>query len=292
MAPSVSPSLLALPIDIRLCIYDLLFRPLLDIPNKLQAYVLPSELPHIDLIVYATLTLISKQLKDEAIDHFNKHFLPKLTLHFDSTSRLHAFAQHVTGLALGYQRPRFALYSCPTRYYDLDFASGHSLQYADTLLQFGVEQFTLRQSKTAYARLAALAGFCSSNPRIYDNHLTLSGLGRDVYTHQTRNGKSVDVLRVSAVEDALSITTVQICRDEKSTYVVMTGLVTDLDWTDFDAGRARENDLRFRSHCDRYTFRGYNYVEGSADMGLLFGEEARTVPVKRKQRCDRKVRLQ
>ena len=110
------PGLLALPSELRLQIYDILFEPMVKEPEHHDSFMLPAEWPKLstqksELRTYTSVISTCKAIRDEAKDHFEDHFMPRLTLYFDNVPALHSFCSTVAVLDLTYWNIKFSLRS-------------------------------------------------------------------------------------------------------------------------------------------------------------------------------------
>ena len=108
-ADSISIRLLRLPKELRLTIYDTLLEPLIDQGDVPDTYAFPDEWPKIDLSAYTNLVASCKQLHSEVKAHFEKCYLPGLTIFFDNTPQLYKFDQAACTFGAPYQDIQFSL---------------------------------------------------------------------------------------------------------------------------------------------------------------------------------------
>ena len=147
--PQSDSGLLELPKELRLLIYDSLFQPLVERPEVLDTYALPDEWPDNDLSSYTNLTLSCEQIHNEAKEHFETHFLCKLTVYFETTPQLHSFHQTVSKLGEAYQNIQCSLRT------PCDFPSSHQVDY-------DIRKFTRQQCSEGTREDPVLPGFCES----------------------------------------------------------------------------------------------------------------------------------
>ncbi|KAK4900273.1 hypothetical protein LTR27_002497 [Elasticomyces elasticus] len=114
MTAAPSPSrLLALPKEIRLIVYDMLFDPMTIRPDNPESYVLITEWPKINTSIICKLAKVCKQVNNEAQAHFAANYLSKLVLYFDNVPDLFAFGNAVKHLPTHYKNIGIVLHTCP-----------------------------------------------------------------------------------------------------------------------------------------------------------------------------------
>lgn len=111
-APAPSPSrLLALPKELRLIVYDMLFQPLTVRPDNFDVYVLYTEWPKRETGIISTLAKTCKTLSTETEDHFESQYLSSMILFFDNVPQLYDFSCAVKELPAPYQEITICIYT-------------------------------------------------------------------------------------------------------------------------------------------------------------------------------------
>jgi len=284
MATPASARLLMLPVELQLCIFDIIFQQIVDQSKATKdshVYMLPFEMPKLGTGIYRALLLICKQIKEEAEKHFHKHYMPKVKFSFDNTPQLYDLAQHVATIP-AHRSPRFALYSRRRCYYDFDDdgakpqLAGRGLLRAAYNAHQDVRHCMLQHFKRGHYYSWATGMFRSVGQIRRQEERLVPG---SHFTQHNRNDTAVNHSR--ALEDAVCATGITIGEDRDSEYTLMTGLVKYVRWTGYDAEKARGNYGTNRDHCASHIRKGCTFVDRSADMGILFGEAPRkTLPAK------------
>ncbi|KAK4547049.1 hypothetical protein LTR36_001270 [Oleoguttula mirabilis] len=112
-----SSPLLQLPSELRLLIFDALVEPLVQKPEHFDVYMLPSEWPKTELGTYTSTLLTCKQLYAEAKDHFETHYLSKITIYFYDPLALRNFTTVIARIAKlepKYNNIQICISGCPT----------------------------------------------------------------------------------------------------------------------------------------------------------------------------------
>ncbi|KAK5126639.1 hypothetical protein LTR85_009573 [Meristemomyces frigidus] len=228
-----------LPTELRLHIYDYLLEPMLELPEHLDTYMVPSEWPKLDLNTYTSMLLTCKDLRQEWKPYFEKHFLPKLMLYFDSVTDLLDFQSKVRKLGQSYHTLRICLSSCThtAGYYttwDVDPCKPFARPAATT----GVEVCISEQ-------LFDPAGFRDSTfykEAICEPHdLCLRRVARarrdnpdtQCYHGFERQGKWLDVVRSHHPGWAQRISIHQVCGHPHTRYMLMIAKIDCMEW-DYD----------------------------------------------------------
>ncbi|KAK4893568.1 hypothetical protein LTR27_008035 [Elasticomyces elasticus] len=93
--PSLT-NLLGLPAELRLLIYDAIFEPLIAAGEESNVfYVTPRKPPRNPLADYTSLIRTCKEVSHEAVQHFRKHYLLRVTFHFNDALTLHDFQHRI-----------------------------------------------------------------------------------------------------------------------------------------------------------------------------------------------------
>ncbi|KAF2771114.1 hypothetical protein EJ03DRAFT_45777 [Teratosphaeria nubilosa] len=100
---------ITLPAELRCIIYSHLIADFVNQHHlKPNLYRLPDDWPRNNFACYLALIRTCKLVHSEAVPYFEKHFLPDLTLHFDSVTALHAIAKILPPAPI-YQDMKFVL---------------------------------------------------------------------------------------------------------------------------------------------------------------------------------------
>lgn len=86
-------TLLSLPPELRLNIYDAVLRDLVEVPEHHDTYVLPEEWPKKSFADYHALLLTCREISSEIKHLFLTAYVDKITLFFDDCSKLYHFVE-------------------------------------------------------------------------------------------------------------------------------------------------------------------------------------------------------
>ncbi|KAK5126640.1 hypothetical protein LTR85_009574 [Meristemomyces frigidus] len=232
---SQSP-LLKLPTELRFAIYDELFDPLIvQPPEHLDTFVLPSEWPKIELGTYTSLLLTCHQLRSEAKAYFEKLYLPRLTLYFDNVLDMGHFTKCVAG-APKYQDIHVYLHNCGLSAWF--FHNDGDKAVLDSLVGVAgdVGSFIRDRVKASFGWNTSMVTDIKYNSSMMPlarhslvRQLRLSNLRMPLQlSFCSRQGKKVEVLPIPMLSSPLRTSIHQLGDHPETTYVVMTGRARDL----------------------------------------------------------------
>ncbi|KAK4547063.1 hypothetical protein LTR36_001284 [Oleoguttula mirabilis] len=253
-----SLTLLQLPKELRLLIFDALFQPFVqEQPEDFDEYMLPSEWPKThDFTAYTAISSTCKQLHFESKTHFETQFLPNTMMYFDNTPELWDFTEKISRFGPEYQDIVIQLSTCSHSAWfftaqEVEEGPPNDVVGATFLAKLCINiqpDLDLRCSGVDWS-------LCNSEERHDVTHARtrLEYPGTQRLTSWVRQGKKIDILELCAPGCPLRVSTHQVCGHEHTQYSIMTARVGDLVWDWVDAWGVRELDLRkMRACCDKY----------------------------------------
>ncbi|KAK5728893.1 hypothetical protein LTR15_002034 [Elasticomyces elasticus] len=239
--------LLALPKELRLIIYDMLFEPMTIRPDSFEIYVLFTEWPKVNTSIISKVAQICKQVNIEAKAHFETNFLSKIMLYFDNMLELIQLDSKLSQASEKYRAITVTLYTSPRSWLrSVSLATRNELagklwQGARKAVDDQVESFIRAQpglhiSCAEVGRANPLAGLCSggrvvcsgSHDRrwtgMYDNAI------HNAIAEHRQGRKPFDTLQVPVDHSDTSVSVQQICGNMDTRYVKMTATIERLDF--------------------------------------------------------------
>ncbi|KAK4547062.1 hypothetical protein LTR36_001283 [Oleoguttula mirabilis] len=266
--PDPHSPLLQLPAELRLAIYDAIFEPLVQQPEHMDTFVLPSEWPKIDLSTHTSILRTCHQLRSEAQAYFEKQYLPRLTLHFENLPDMHHFTKVAAELGPAYQNVRVCVHNCAlSAWYfhnDGDQNVLDALRSAASDMGTFIEDQATATWRRKFERPIKRFFYAEKlDPLIRLDHphkMKLSDHRWSMSIPRTRLGKKVDVLQLPMFDSPLSISIHQIRGHEETTYAVISGRAKDLLWPRSDTGIAHANLCRLTCKEYRDSIRGDGFA--------------------------------
>ena len=228
-----TPKLSALPmyIDLRLCMYDLLFQDLLVDPKHLDTFVLPNEWPVKSFALYRTLALVCKQANYEVKD---QRYVGNITIYFDNVPALYKFSQQISTL-----RPEHAYQKLQVSLRTPVLARSWTNRCMD---QLNKATTSFMRQCGDFIPLGAL--FMSTTfPRcVCEGPRGISGhQDYGLVDAKTRNGRLIHTRQPRAASSKMGLTLRQIHGTCGGRYAELRGRVEDLVWKKFDIIAAQRN---------------------------------------------------
>lgn len=243
-------TLLGLPAELRMLIYEALFAPLVQPPPKhFDVYLLPSEWPKFEFDACTSIFSTCKALRAEAKTHFEAFYLSTTVLYFNNAFKLHNFTHridHYAQLNPAYHDLRICLSDCSHKAWY--FAPhGEKRRTPDKLR-------TMTEGVTGYINRQPAIDFCLDDRGPICNPWYNRGIlqvlhpwrqypGATFDTH-VRQAKNIDVLRVVVPSSDIRASVHQVCGYRKTNYKVITGRVRELDWSFEEWCKVEECDIR------------------------------------------------
>ena len=243
-----SSAILQLPKELRLTIYDALLLPLVDHPHVPDTYALPYEWPKIDLSGYTSLISSCKQLHFEAKHHFEKFYLPSLTLYFDHTPQLYNFAQSASRLGAPYHDITFSLRKRCRLTYDFNEKPN-----VDKVWHMYEDNVDLMMAQSGFDQkfgdlfLVQFPDYTRLLENIRRSEGPLSRVG-NLLTRGARNGINIisKTISVDNVEGSLQVSFHEVNGYRSTGYTEMRGPINALELSSFNVKSARETVKKFR----------------------------------------------
>ncbi|KAK3723025.1 hypothetical protein LTR37_002171 [Vermiconidia calcicola] len=239
--------LLRLPPELRLTIYDMVFRPLAERSEHLDTYMLIEELPKTDLSDYLALLRTCKDVHGEAKRHFGQQHLPQAIFCFTDDPSLHQFHSKVRTLGPRFQDIQFLLRTevrvC--KHIPGNAAGVKSNTEAFGHVQLDIEEFIALQpgflidehkwelyretQENCLGHKAPPAILTAGKAWAVEENGIIS-----IFTE--RNSKAIDVRKCPVARNGgeLDASTRWVCGDASTAYSQLKGLLKDVDW---DAAR-------------------------------------------------------
>ncbi|KAK3632004.1 hypothetical protein LTR56_016597 [Elasticomyces elasticus] len=214
-------SLLGLPAELRVMIYNVLFAALLTHkPEQMDIYVMPEDWPHINatdytngLMSYTSLSKICTQLRTEVKAHFYHLYLPDLVLYYDNVAELRQLEEQLRKYDPQlYRLLHFCLRSPTRSEVSVEKPEGTTFFDIITLANLSVPEMLFGGSWSDGSRFGVHAAL---EKRTHDG----SGSGTKTEIARFRHAAPFEV----------TVHRHDGCGD--TDYAIMTGILGDLDWT-------------------------------------------------------------
>ena len=236
--------LLNIAAELRLKIFDALFKSLTERPKILDSYALPDEWPNNDFSSYTNLRSTWQQLYEESTAHFEKHYLSRAMFYFDQPGALYQLTERLKKCRPIYHNVRFSFRTTP-----YDVLLNEVSHFGNPPCVWRHHKFTLAfadaQKGVKDLHLASLDGFCSDseicNCNYVLNVLVAEGhRGRATWHKGIRNSVNLDIVSFSGAGagDGLDLQVRQICGKWRSAYAEVSGCIRNICWHGFDVADA------------------------------------------------------